>query len=137
MRLLIAAFAGLLFGAGLALSGMADPARVTGFLDLFGSWDPTLAFVMGGAMVPMVLAWTVQRRMLRSLSGDGFRLPDTRRIDVRLAAGAVLFGVGWGLTGICPGPALANLGLGTLAVLPFLAALLAGMFLHHLWAARA
>lgn len=134
MRFLIALAAGLLFGGGLALSGMADPSRVTGFLDLFGAWDPTLAFVMAGAILPMALAWQVQRRALRALSGDDFRVPQTRRLDAPLAIGALLFGIGWGLTGICPGPAIANLGLAPLAVLPFLLAMAGGMLLHKLWA---
>ena len=132
MRTLIALLAGMLFGAGLALSGMADPARVRGFLDLFGAWDPTLGFVMAGAMLPMAVAWRVQRRQRRAFSGDAFALPTTRRIDMRLALGALLFGVGWGVAGLCPGPAIANLALNPLAVLPFVLAMLAGMLLHRL-----
>lgn len=134
MRALISLVGGLLFGAGLALSGMADPARVTGFLDLFGVWDPTLAFVMAGAILPMAITWQVQRRVPRALSGDAFCVPQTRKLDARLVVGALLFGVGWGLTGICPGPAIANLGLAPLAVLPFLLAMAGGMVLHKLWA---
>ncbi|RYM10480.1 DUF6691 family protein [Sphingobium cupriresistens] len=134
MRALISLVGGLLFGAGLALSGMADPSRVTGFLDLFGVWDPTLAFVMAGAILPMAIAWQVQRRVPRALSGDAFCVPQTRKFDARLVVGALLFGVGWGLTGICPGPAIANLGLAPLAVLPFLLAMAGGMVLHKLWA---
>ncbi|RIA47166.1 hypothetical protein DFR49_1735 [Hephaestia caeni] len=135
MRALIALLAGTIFGAGLALSGMADPARVRAFLDLFGAWDPTLAFVMAGAITPMVLAWLIQRRLPRALSGDAFALPGTRRIDAPLAAGALLFGIGWGIAGLCPGPAIANLALAPFAVLPFLAAMIAGMLLHRLRAA--
>ncbi|WP_313393095.1 YeeE/YedE family protein [Sphingobium yanoikuyae] len=136
MRMLIALAAGLLFGAGLAISGLADPSRVTAFLDLFGAWDPTLAFVMAGAILPMAVAWQVQRRARRALSGDAFCVPETTRLDARLAIGALLFGVGWGLTGICPGPAVANLGLAPVAVLPFLIAMAGGMLLHRLWASR-
>lgn len=132
MRTLFALLAGMLFGAGLALSGMADPARVRGFLDLFGAWDPTLGFVMAGAMLPMAVAWRVQRRQRHAFSGDTFALPPTRRIDARLAVGALLFGVGWGVAGLCPGPAIANLALNPLAVLPFVLAMLAGMLLHKL-----
>lgn len=136
MRTLTALLAGTIFGAGLALSGMADPARIRAFLDLFGAWDPTLAFVMAGAMAPMAIAWLIQRRLPRALSGDTFALPGTRRIDAPLAVGALLFGIGWGIAGLCPGPAIANLALAPLAVLPFLAAMIAGMLLHRLWAAR-
>lgn len=136
MRAFIALLAGTIFGAGLALSGMIDPARVRGFLDLFGTWDATLAFVMAGALLPMAIAWRVQSRLLHAVSGDNFALPSTRRIDAPLAVGALLFGIGWGIAGLCPGPAIANLALAPLAVLPFLAAMLAGMLLHRLWAAQ-
>ncbi len=136
MRMLVALVGGIVFGAGLAVSGMADPSRVTAFLDLFGRWDPTLAFVMAGAILPMALAWRVQRRAPQALSGDAFRVPPTTKLDAPLAIGALLFGVGWGLSGICPGPAIANLGLAPLAILPFLAAMAAGMTLHRLWASR-
>jgi uncharacterized membrane protein YedE/YeeE len=131
IRFLTALVAGSLFGAGLALSGMVDPARVQGFLDLFGDWDPTLAFVMGGAMVPMALAWPIQRRMAKPLADAHFDLPGTRQIDARLATGAVLFGMGWGIGGLCPGPAVADLAIEPMAVLPFLAAMFAGMGLHR------
>lgn len=136
MRALIALLAGTIFGAGLALSGMADPARVHAFLDLFGAWDPTLAFVMIGAMLPMALAWFIQRRLTHPWSGDTFAIPGTRRIDAPLAMGALLFGIGWGIAGLCPGPAIANLALAPLSVLPFLLAMFAGMVLHRLWAAQ-
>jgi uncharacterized membrane protein YedE/YeeE len=123
---------GALFGAGLTLSGMTDPARVRGFLDIFGRWDPTLAFVMGGAVIVMAVAWRVQSRMARPLFGEKFSLPDRRDFDGRLIAGSALFGVGWGIAGLCPGPALASLALSPLSVLPFVAAMLAGMALHDL-----
>lgn len=122
---------GTLFGAGLTLSGMTDPARVRGFLDIFGRWDPTLAFVMAGAVIVMAIAWRIQSRMKQPLFGEKFSLPDRRDLDVRLIAGSALFGVGWGIAGLCPGPALASLALSPLSVLPFLAAMLAGMALHH------
>ncbi|MCC2603612.1 YeeE/YedE family protein [Sphingopyxis yananensis] len=136
MRLILALFSGALFGAGLLYSGMANPARVTGFLDVFGRWDPTLAFVMMGAIVPMTLAWFVQRSMSRPLVEDRFSLPEKRELDAPLAIGAIIFGAGWGLTGICPGPAVANLGINPLAILPFVLAMIAGMAVHHLWARR-
>jgi uncharacterized membrane protein YedE/YeeE len=123
---------GALFGAGLTLSGMTDPARVRGFLDVFGRWDPTLAFVMGGAVIVMAVAWRVQSRMARPLFGEKFSLPDRRDFDGRLIAGSALFGVGWGIAGLCPGPALASLALSPLSVLPFVAAMLAGTALHDL-----
>lgn len=123
---------GALFGAGLTLSGMTDPARVRGFLDVFGRWDPTLAFVMGGAVIVMAIAWSVQSRMARPVFGEKFSLPDRRDLDGRLIAGSALFGIGWGIAGLCPGPAVASLALSPLSVLPFLVAMLAGMAVHNL-----
>ncbi|WP_404476443.1 DUF6691 family protein [Novosphingobium sp. BL-52-GroH] len=131
MRIVIALLSGVLFGAGLAISGMADPARVRAFLDLFGHWDPTLAFVMGGAIVPMALAWLVQRRLGKPFADAAFNLPETRSLDGKLAVGAVLFGIGWGLGGLCPGPAIASLALAPLQVAPFVLAMLGGMALHR------
>lgn len=124
--------AGAIFGAGLALSGMADPQRVRAFLDIFGAWDPTLAFVMGGALVPMALAWTVQRRLTRPVFADGFALPATRGIDAPLVVGAMLFGIGWGLSGLCPGPAIAGLALAPAQAGIAVVAMIAGMALHRL-----
>ena len=131
-RLVIAGVSGTLFGAGLALSGMIDPLRVRGFLDLLGRWDPTLAFVMGGATVVMAVAWQLRPRMPKPWLDTAFSLPDTRRLDGRLAAGAVLFGIGWGISGLCPGPAIADLALAGAPALVFLAAMLVGMGLHRL-----
>ncbi|HSG55832.1 MAG TPA: DUF6691 family protein [Paracoccaceae bacterium] len=130
-RVLIALSSGLLFGAGLAFSGMADPARVQGFLDLFGNWDPTLAFVMGGAMIPMAIAWIIKGSLATPLAAPAFELPGTVKLDRPLALGAILFGMGWGIAGLCPGPALADLGIAPLAVLPFVIAMFAGMALHR------
>jgi uncharacterized protein len=126
-RILIALLAGSLFGAGLAYSGMSDPHRVQAFLDLFGNWDPTLAFVMGGAMLPMALAWMVQKRIDKPFADAHFSLPETYVIDRKLAIGAVLFGMGWAIGGLCPGPAIADLALNPLPALAFVAAMLAGM----------
>jgi len=123
---------GALFGAGLTLSGMTDPARVRGFLDVFGRWDPTLAFVMGGAVIVMAIAWRIQARMNTPLFGEKFSLPDRRDFDGRLVAGSALFGIGWGIAGLCPGPAVASLALSPLSVLPFLVAMLAGMAIHNI-----
>lgn len=121
---------GALFGAGLTVSGMTDPARVRGFLDVFGRWDPTLVFVIGGAVIVMAIAWRIQSRMKSPLFGEQFSLPDRRDLDGRLIAGSALFGIGWGLAGLCPGPAVASLALSPLSVLPFLVAMLAGMAVH-------
>jgi uncharacterized membrane protein YedE/YeeE len=130
-QILVALVAGALFGAGLAFSGMADPARVQGFLDLFGRWDPTLAFVMGGAMIPMALAWMVQRRLDKPFADAHFSLPGTSLIDRKLVIGAVLFGTGWGISGLCPGPGLADLAINPLPALAFVIALFAGMIVHR------
>ena len=130
-QILVALVAGTLFGAGLAFSGMADPARVQGFLDLLGQWDPTLAFVMGGAMIPMAIAWVIQRRLDKPFADARFSLPGTTLIDRKLTIGAVLFGTGWGISGLCPGPAFADLAISPLPALTFVAALLAGMIVHR------
>lgn len=131
-KVVIALISGLLFGAGLAYSGMADPARVQSFLDLFGNWDPTLAFVMGGAVLPMAVAWMIKGRLSSPLAATSFDLPGTSKIDFSLAIGAILFGMGWGISGLCPGPALADLALAPKAVLPFVAAMFVGMVAHRL-----
>lgn len=128
----LALLAGTLFGAGLAVSGMADPQRVRGFLDLFGAWDPTLAFVMVGAIVPMVVAWKVRMRIAEPLFAPQFTIPATRKIDPRLIVGAVLFGMGWGLAGLCPGPAIADLAIAPAPASIFVVAMLAGMFVHRM-----
>lgn len=125
---------GSTFGAGLTVSGMTDPVRVRGFLDVFGEWDPTLVFVMGGAVLVMAAAWRVQARMAHPLFGEKFSLPDRSDLDPRLIGGSILFGVGWGIAGLCPGPALSSLALSPVSVLPFVAAMLAGMALQHLLA---
>ncbi len=123
---------GTIFGAGLALGGMTDPARVRGFLDLFGAWDPTLAFVMGGAVLVMAAAWLVQRKLLRPLFAEGFALPDRSDITPRLVGGSALFGVGWGIAGLCPGPGFAALVIEPVSAGVFVAAMLAGMVVVRL-----
>lgn len=127
MRTLFGFLAGLLFGAGLWVSGMTDTARVQGFLDL-RAWDPTLVFVMGGAMLPMAAAWALTRRRKTALLGDPFPPKPAPVLDARLIGGSVLFGVGWGLVGLCPGPAFAVLGFGGTPALVFLIAMAAGMY---------
>jgi uncharacterized membrane protein YedE/YeeE len=119
--------AGLLFAIGLGISGMTQPAKVSGFLDFFGHWDPSLAFVMGGAVGVYFVAY----RLVRRLRGPGFAALPSMPIDARLVGGAALFGVGWGLSGFCPGPALASVGAGAHAALWFVPAMLAGMALEH------
>ena len=135
-RLLPPLISGTLFGAGLTVSAMTDPARVRGFLDVFGRWDPTLVFVIGGAVFVMAIAWRIQARMSRPLFGETFSLPDRSDLDRGLLIGSALFGVGWGIAGLCPGPAIASLALSPVAVLPFIAAMLAGMALHRAWPER-
>ena len=122
---------GLIFGAGLALSDMVNPARVMAFLDLAGAWDPTLAFVMAGAILPMALAWLLRKRLERPLADTHFHLPGTDRLDARLAIGAILFGIGWGIGGLCPGPAIAGLALVPQGAAFFLVSMLAGMLLER------
>lgn len=135
-RLLPPLISGALFGAGLTLSGMTNPVRVRGFLDIFGDWDPTLAFVMGGAVIVMAVAWRIQARMQRPVFGEKFSLPDRKDLDPRLLGGAVLFGIGWGIAGLCPGPALASLALAPATVLPFVAAMVVGMALQEFLSRR-
>ena len=127
----LALLAGALFGAGLALSGMVDPAKVRGFLDIFGAWNPTLAFVMAGAMLPMAIAWRVRARLAAPLAERRFHLPETRAVDAPLVAGAVLFGMGWGVAGLCPGPAIADLALAPRPAAIFVLAMFAGMAVHR------
>ncbi len=127
MRHIIALIAGGFFGAGLFVSGMTDTTKVQGWLDVFGAWDPTLAFVMGGAMIPMAIAWMITRRRRTPLAGGAFPPPAPRRIDRNLILGSVLFGFGWGLAGLCPGPSIASVSYGGLGNLVFIAAMVAGM----------
>jgi len=123
---------GLLFGLGLILSGMTDPGKVQGFLDLAGSWDPSLAFVMGGAILVGLGAFALARRRTTSFLGGAMHLPSSRTIDRPLVVGSLVFGIGWGLAGFCPGPALVSLGAGHWQALLFTVAMLAGMALHDL-----
>ncbi|MDP2086888.1 MAG: hypothetical protein Q8K20_16970 [Gemmobacter sp.] len=132
MRNLFAALSGGLFGAGLLVSGMVDTTKVQGWLDIFGAWDPTLAFVMGGAILPMMVAWQVARRRKVALLGSALPEAPDPRVGHNLVIGSVLFGAGWGLAGLCPGPAMASLSFGGIGGLVFLVAMMAGM-----WAAPA
>lgn len=129
---LVAAFAaGLVFGVGLILSGMTDPGKVIGFLDVAGNWDPSLAFVMGGAILVGFFAFALAHRRAHSFLGGAMHLPRNRDIDKRLIAGSVLFGIGWGLAGFCPGPALVSFGSGVDKAAIFVAAMLGGMVIYH------
>lgn len=130
LRAAAALASGLVFGLGLAVSGMMNPARVIGFLDVAGDWDPTLAFVMGGALLVAVPAYRLIPKRERPVLEEEFSLPRKEAVDTPLVGGSVLFGVGWGLVGFCPGPAIAALGTGLVPVFAFVAAMLAGMALH-------
>lgn len=132
MQAISAALAGLLFGIGLILSGMTDPAKVRGFLDLAGAWNPSLLFVMGAALGVGLVAFAVAARRRSSLLGAPMQLPPPSPIDRRLVLGALTFGVGWGIAGFCPGPALASIASGSTDALLFTAAMLAGMALFAL-----
>jgi uncharacterized membrane protein YedE/YeeE len=127
---------GLLFGLGLILAGMANPAKVQGFLDLFGTWDPSLAFVMGGAIAVGLAVFAIAGRMRRTFLDLAFSLPTNQGIDARLLGGSVAFGAGWGLAGFCPGPALVALGAGEPKAIAFVAAMLAGMGLYEMLSLR-
>ena len=129
MKALIAWSAGLLFGLGLVLGGMTRPDVVLGFLDVFGHWNPQLAFVMGGAMMTTALGYRLVLGRERPLFESRFQLPTARTLDRRLLGGAALFGVGWGLAGYCPGPALASLGSGAPGLLLFVALMAVGWWL--------
>lgn len=123
---------GLLFGIGLLVSGMTDPGKVLGFLDLAGAWDPSLAFVMGGAILVGLVAFTVAKQRTRTFLGTALHLPTSRDIDRRLVLGSLTFGVGWGLAGFCPGPGLVALGAGEAKAAVFVAAMVGGMLLFEL-----
>lgn len=122
----MALLCGVLFGAGLAVSQMTNPAKVQAFLDVAGSWDPSLAFVMGAALLVSAAGYQAARRRARPLLEDRFHVPPPGAVDPRLLAGSAAFGVGWGLSGFCPGPALASLVTGSSAVIVFVSAMLAG-----------
>ena len=132
MRHLSALLAGLVFGIGLILSGMTNPAKVLGFLDLAGAWDPSLLFVMGGALLVAAPAYAIGMRRRRTLMDEPLNLPTASAIDRRLVLGSLVFGVGWGVAGYCPGPAVASLALGGWKPLLFFGAMLAGMGIYEL-----
>ena len=125
-------FVGLLFGLGLLLSGMTDPAKVLGFLDLFGIWDPSLAFVMGGAIAVGFFAFALARTRTTNFMGGALHLPKSTQIDKRLLIGGLTFGAGWGLAGFCPGPGIVSMGSGELKAAVFVAAMLLGMVIFEI-----
>ncbi|MBB4007500.1 YeeE/YedE family protein [Allorhizobium taibaishanense] len=125
-----ALLSGTIFGFGLSISGMLDPARVQGFLDVFGAWDPSLVFVLGGAVITAFAGMALVRRLPKPVLADHFAWPDKTRIDLPLVLGSAVFGIGWGLDGFCPGPALAALPLGYGKSFAFVAAMVIGMVLH-------
>ncbi len=129
MKALLALLSGLLFGVGLSLGGMTRPAVVLGFLDVFGQWDPRLLFVMAGAVSTTMIGYRLVLRGSRPLLADHFQLPVPRRFDGRLIGGAAVFGIGWGLAGYCPGPALASLGAAAPSLLVLVACMLGGWWL--------
>ncbi|WP_431299593.1 DUF6691 family protein [Tabrizicola sp. BL-A-41-H6] len=127
LRAISAGLAGAVFGLGLMVSGMTDSVKVQGWLDVFGDWDPTLAFVMGGAILPMAVAWRVAARRRLSVLGTPLPQLGPQRLDPGLIWGSVVFGAGWALAGLCPGPALASISFGGIGGLAFFAAMLVGM----------
>ena len=130
MNLFSAFAAGLVFGVGLILSGMTDPGKVIGFLDVFGNWDPSLALVMGGAILVGLFAFALAQRRTMTFFGGAMHLPHNRDIDNRLVGGSLVFGIGWGLAGFCPGPALVSFGSGQDKAAVFVAAMLGGMLIY-------
>ena len=136
MNLVIATLSGLLFGLGLIASGMTNPAKVKGFLDLFGAWDPSLALVMGGAIAVGSVGFALARRRALSWTGARIQIPASTVIDSRLLLGGALFGAGWGIAGLCPGPAIVSASGGSMAAVVFVIAMLAGMSVHDRWLAK-
>ncbi|WP_024899783.1 YeeE/YedE family protein, partial [Brucella rhizosphaerae] len=125
---------GAIFGFGLSMSGMLDPVRVRGFLDIFGVWDPSLAFVLGGAVIVASIGVQITKRMQHPTFDNSFHVPTRRRIDARLIIGSALFGLGWGIGGFCPGPAVASLSMGLPQTVLFVIAMLVGMIVHdRIW----
>lgn len=131
MRIVIALISGLLFGLGLILSSMVDPAVVRGFLDFAGDWNPALMFVLGGAVMVSFIAWRIRLRRTTSYLGAELPNPPSSGVDRNLVIGAVLFGIGWGLVGICPGPAITAIPFGVTEVYIFVIAMLGGMFAYN------
>ncbi len=132
MHRLVEFIVGMLFGLGLLLSGMTDPGKIIGFLDIFGNWDPSLAFVMAGAIAVGFFAFGIAKKRTTTILGGALRLPTASHIDKRLVIGSTVFGVGWGLAGFCPGPALVSMASGQIQAVWFVAAMIAGMLVFEL-----
>jgi uncharacterized membrane protein YedE/YeeE len=130
LKIMVNLFAGVLFGLGLTVSGMVDPAKIIGFLDFAGDWDPTLAFVMGGALFVTIPTFRLISRRPRPILADNFDLPTKKDVDSRLLAGSAIFGIGWGLAGFCPGPSVTAMASGLAPVFTFVAAMVAGMAVY-------
>ncbi|WP_440998209.1 DUF6691 family protein [Arhodomonas sp. SL1] len=131
MNYLVSVIAGLLFGAGLAIAQMTDPARVLGFLDVFGRWDPTLVFVLAGAVITTLISFRFVLRRPAPVFAERFQIPTRRDIDTRLVGGAAIFGIGWGIAGFCPGPGIAALAMGSVVPVVFVIGLIGGMFAYR------
>jgi len=130
----VALISGVLFGCGMAISGLIDPSKVTGFLDITGNWDPSLAFVMGGALIVFMPSYFLLiKPRKQSVSGDELCIPTNKRIDRRLLSGAAIFGLGWGIAGVCPGPSVASLALGNIGMVLFFAAMVVGSLFTKLF----
>jgi uncharacterized membrane protein YedE/YeeE len=127
MGILVQLVAGLIFGIGLVVSGMIDPAKVLNFLDFTGTWDPSLVFVMAGAVLVTGIGYRIAFRLRKPLLASAFQLPAAQGFDARILIGPAIFGIGWGMAGLCPGPAITSLGIGSPGVLAFVTAMLAGM----------
>ena len=132
MKFIFALLTGIVFGIGIAVSGMMDPAKVLNFFDIAGSWDPSLAFVMGGALIVTFIGYRLVWRREAPLFEDRFQVPTSNRIDSKLVGGSALFGIGWGIAGFCPGAAIPALGTGRWEVALFLIAVIGGFFLRRL-----
>jgi uncharacterized membrane protein YedE/YeeE len=136
MRLVLAALLGLVFGIGILISGMGNPAKVLNFFDVIGTWDPSLAFVMGGALAVTAIGYRFALARRRPVFDDAYRLPPTSQIDLPLVAGSALFGIGWGIAGFCPGAVMPALSLGYSEPLVFFVAMVSGIFLVRLYRSR-
>lgn len=136
MTIIVALFSGIIFGIGLALGGMLDPSKVAGFLDIFGTWDPSLAFVMGGGVIVNAIGYFFINKRSKPVLAVGFQVPKSDAIDKPLVIGAIIFGIGWGLSGLCPGPAVASILLNPADGIGFIAFLIAGLTLGRTIARR-
>lgn len=137
VNIIIAGVSGLLFGSGMIISGMVDPNKVIGFLDIFGAWDPSLAFVMGGALLVFSPFYhLVIKKRKAAINGETFACTNNNKLDARLISGAVIFGAGWGLAGFCPGPVITSIGGGSYIILAFVATMLIGMWLADQYLTR-